>query len=129
MLFRSELFDEEEFFTLLNETGFHIFETFINLKVDPASWLQILNQDYNLEPIEVIKRMKKVEPGADYIELDEINGKTTLNISANMTISYAGIELKDLSGNIAPNKILTAKEHFDDFIIEEYLRGDRFIIE
>ena len=127
--FDTELFDEEEFFTLLNETGFHIFETFINLKVDPASWLQILNQDYNLEPIEVIKRMKKVEPGADYIELDEINGKTTLNISANMTISYAGIELKDLSGNIAPNKILTAKEHFDDFIIEEYLRGDRFIIE
>ncbi|MFO8019072.1 MAG: hypothetical protein R6U96_10585 [Promethearchaeia archaeon] len=127
--FDQENFNEEEFFTLLDSAGFNIFDIFTELHIDPASWLTVLDEVYGLLPIEVIKRMKKLDPtAAQYIELDEANGKTVLDISASLTITYSGIELKDIDATIAPDKVLTAKEHFENFIPPEVLRGDNFEI-
>ncbi len=121
-------FDERAFFLLLNQTGFNIFDMFVYLHVDPASWLNKLNQDHGLEPIEIIKRMKKVEPGLQYIEL-EGGSYTIVDIKANLTVSYQGILLKELKNvNIADNKILTADYHFANFIDSNKLTGDKFVI-
>jgi hypothetical protein len=126
--FDQENFDEEAFFKLLDTAGFNLFDIFMELKIDPASWLNVLDEKYGLLPIEVIKRMKKINPEADqYIEFDN-NGKTVLNISASLSLTYSGINLKDIDATIAPDKILEASVHFDNFIPSELLRGENFRI-
>ncbi|MHA1291611.1 MAG: hypothetical protein ACTSQJ_02955 [Promethearchaeota archaeon] len=126
--FELDSFDIERFFQYLNETGFNIFDILIALRVDPASWLNKLNNDLNIEPIEIIKRMKKLDPSGQYITFDP-NGKATFNVFANFTFVYQGITLKDLTNNkIATNMTFTVQEHFSNFIDSTKLVGDNFII-
>ncbi len=99
---------------------------FVYLRVDPASWINKLNTDHNIEPIELIKRMKKLVPGLQYIELDK-GASTIVDIKANLTVSYEGILLKNFTNlNIADNKVLTTKDHFSNFIDSATLTGNNF---
>ncbi|MHA1274511.1 MAG: hypothetical protein ACTSQS_13890, partial [Promethearchaeota archaeon] len=125
--FSTNAFSAEGFFKYLDENGFNIFDIFLGLQIDPASWLNILNHKYGLEPIEVIKRMKKVIPGYYYLELKE-GASTIFDIYANMTIKYRGIALKNIQAQIADDKVLTADYHFAEFIRADRLTGDNFVI-
>jgi len=126
--FLTDTFDVEKFFQYLDDNGYNIFDMFIALQIDPASWLKILNLKYGLEPIEVIKRMKKVVPGYFYLELDD-DGSSTFNIYANMSITYQGTTLKTIPNkHVGENKVLTTEYHFSNFIRAERLKGENFVI-
>jgi len=126
--FDSDSFDEEGFFTLLNESHFDIFEMFMELEVNPASWINTLNNKLGIEPIDLIARMLKYNPGTEYLVLTS-GASVTFNVLANLTVSYANITLKHLTDQrIADNLELTEADHFSNFIDSDRLTGDNFVI-
>ncbi|MHA1272851.1 MAG: hypothetical protein ACTSQS_05390 [Promethearchaeota archaeon] len=125
--FSTNAFNAEGFFKYLDSNNFNIFDLFLNLQINPASWLNLLNNKYGLEPIEIIKRMKKVIPGYYYLEFKS-GTATKFDIYGNMTITYQGIDLKNIQAKIADDKVLTADYHFAEFIRADKLTGNNFVI-
>ncbi|MGQ4873961.1 MAG: hypothetical protein ACP6IY_07820, partial [Promethearchaeia archaeon] len=123
----SSVFSAEGFFKFLDENNFNIFQMFLDLKIDPASWLNLLNK-MGLEPIEVIKRMKIYKPGYYYLEFKS-GTSVTFDIRGNMTLTYKGIQLQEFKNmKIGEDKVLTADYHFSEFIRSERLTGNNFVI-
>ena len=71
--------------------------------------------------------MKKVIPGYYYLEFKS-GTATKFDIYGNMTITYQGIDLKNIQAKIADDKVLTADYHFAEFIRADKLTGNNFVI-
>jgi hypothetical protein len=125
--FTSASFNVKGFWQTLNASGINIFKLMLDLRVDPASWLNILN-DRGHEPMEIIMRMLKLNPGLRYLDLTS-GAYSEFNVEANLTLSYSGIVLDRFYRlPIAYNKKLYADIHFDNFIDTSRLTGENFKI-